>query len=230
MLKVLAMLVDRQPRVVLLSSPLVSSTDGVDRTSTIQKLKMTVTALAVKWTAAGPVSAIFRVAETLPRHFAAFFPWSLAHFDFVRAQVILVNISVDLGLVMLSFVSVRGWDGMQGGEGTLGGMWGWEGVEGCQQLPGWKWSGEEYCQVRYARDTQEGGRSPALGSLLRTRLHSQAAEDSGHKQGEQDGSQPVCGSPDRISPRPGLKQPQERAIWHQGQEEEIPSSKLSDKL
>lgn len=35
MFKMLAVLVDSYPRLVLLSNPLVSSTDGVDRTSTI---------------------------------------------------------------------------------------------------------------------------------------------------------------------------------------------------
>jgi hypothetical protein len=81
---------------------------------------MSMTALAVKWTAAGPVSAIFWVAENPPRYSAAVLPWSLAQFDFVRAQVILVNISVDPGLVMLSLASVMRWFDVQGGEGSLG--------------------------------------------------------------------------------------------------------------
>lgn len=75
---------------------------------------------------------------------------------------------------------------------------------------------------------REGGRSPALGSLLSAQPRRQAAEDRAHEQAEQDGGWPVCVSPDWISLR--KKQPREGATRQQGQEEEVPSSKLSDKL
>lgn len=109
---------------------------------------------------------------------------------------------------MLSFVSVMGWDGMQGGEGTCGrgrrvasGFLGGNGV---------------------GREMQETHRREAAalpwGTFSKARLRRQAAEDGGYKRPEQDGGWPVCVSPDWISVRPDLKQPQ------QGQEDEIPSS------
>lgn len=70
---------------------------------------------------------------------------------------------------MLSFVSVTGWGQYAGWGGGSRETWGWEGVEGCLWLPGWKWGGEEHGWVRDTRDTQEGGSSPALGNLLESR-------------------------------------------------------------
>lgn len=98
---------------------------------------------------------------------------------------------------MLSFVSVMGWDGMQGGEGTCGTGRGWRVASGFLDGNG----------VR--REMQETHRREVAalpwGTFSKARLRLQAAKEGGYKRPEQDGRWPVYVSPDWISVQPDLK-------------------------
>lgn len=72
---------------LLTCAPLLSSflsPRQVDRTSQSRELKMRVTALAVKSTAAGPVAMLQGCTESSKMPLHAFSPWSLSHLIFVR--------------------------------------------------------------------------------------------------------------------------------------------------
>lgn len=106
----------------------------------------------------------------------------------------LVNISVDRGLVILSFVSVTGWLGVRGGEEALGKRGtgrGWRG-NASGFLDGERGRNEqkEYRCERAGRDS--GGRPhPGPGAPLTARLRRQAAGRSrGRVRPKQDGGPP----------------------------------------
>lgn len=123
---------------------------------------MRVTALAVKSTAAGPVLAIFRVAQNPPRYSAAFF-FPLVPLPFWFCESVgrpCKHISrPGIGYFVICFCHGMAWCGAWGGVSKgnrTGRRW-----RECKWLPGWKWGFQgESTAWKEMRDA--GGRKTPL--------------------------------------------------------------------
>ena len=196
---------------------------------------MRVTALAVKSTAAGPVLAIFRVAQNPPRSFAAFF-FPLVPLPFWFCESVgrpCKHISrPGIGYFVICFCHGMAWCGAWGGvsKGNIGLGGGGGNASGFLDRNG-GFRGRAPLRRRW--EMREGGRRPCLGSLLRSlpskpdpRRKAWMPATKTRVTAARSFMSPLIGFPEAPAWNPAARSP--HGNW--GSKGEIRSNKISDKL